>query len=156
VFLLLLLVLTRSICRMKNSTFTPLHHATNRNPWAYDGPKSSFIINYVIEGYNCLTFTQSDVAGIGVIISAVIQTLLTTAALIIVVYLDHQMDKNEVLKENKRLLWWRNSLRAFIRVSGDAALLTALALLISAFIQLPLTADRNSNLLAFQDAYFTL
>jgi hypothetical protein len=141
---------------MKNSTIPALYHAENSVPWAYDGPKSSFIINYVTNGYECINFTSPDIAGIGVILSTVIQTFLTTAALIAVVFLENQIAKRKDLDTDKRTTWWRNSLRAFIRVSGDTALITALALLIAAFVNLPLTSDQNRNLLHFQDAYFTL
>jgi hypothetical protein len=141
---------------MKNSTIPALYHAENSAPWAFDGPKSSFIINYVTNGYQCINFAMPDIAGIGVVLSTVIQTLLTTAALLAVVYLEYQTKKQKDLNKNKRYSWWRKSLRAFIRVSGDTALITALALLVSAFVNLPLTSDRDSNLLQFQDAYFTL
>jgi hypothetical protein len=141
---------------MKDSTIPALYHAENSAPWAFDGPKSSFIINYVTDGYQCINFAMPDIAGIGVVLSTVIQTIITTAALIAVVYLEYQVKKRKDLNNNRRHSWWRNSLRAFIRVSGDTALITALALLVSAFVNLPLTSDRNSNLLHFQDAYFTL
>jgi hypothetical protein len=139
------------------STRPTPHHAESSDPASYDGPKAAFIINYVPPGANCLDVAFPDIGGIGVVLSTVIQAFLTTVALIVVIYLDHSVKMKEAREVGcKKLKWWKSSLSAFIYISGDTALIYALALLISAYTNLRFTPDRTASLLHYQDAYFTL
>jgi hypothetical protein len=112
----------------------------------YDGRGiGGVIVNYVKSPDHCIDAANPDIGGIGNVLSAVTQTLLTTTALLIVTCLYDKLGER-----------WSHALTSFIATSGDTAAFVGFSLLISAFVNLPLTSDRNAKLLHFQDAYFSL
>jgi hypothetical protein len=103
----------------------------------------NFIYNYVTNKNDCLDTAQPDLGGIGNVLSAIVQTLLTTIALIVVTCLDKQFSEQ-----------WTHALTTFISVSGDTAAFLGISLLLSAYLNV--AADQKSPILHFNDAYLSL
>jgi hypothetical protein len=109
----------------------------------YDGP-NAFITNYVGLGADCIDFTNSDIGGIGVVLSAVVQAILSMTALILISCFYGLTKK------------WHIALQCYVLASADTAVISGAALLLSAYANLPLTSGSQRSPLDFQDAYFTL
>lgn len=145
---------------------TPRLSLGNFGDWDGRGP---WIYSYVPPGFECLT--NSDIAGIGVVLSAIIASLWTTFASLLVASLDlrymqstiftarrclqcsEQRFKSATLVQYAR---YRLLLSTTVVVLADAQVFTGFAMLLSAFINLSQVQMSNASLLDFQDQSFTL
>ncbi|KUJ15861.1 uncharacterized protein LY89DRAFT_735007 [Mollisia scopiformis] len=114
----------------------------------YDG-RGAWIYDFVAEGQTCPS--NSDIAGIGVVISSVLCSLYTALASILLAGLDARYGKSTT-----RYARCRHLLVTSVTVLADAQAFMGLALLTAAYLNLTQYQNANASVLDFQDAHFTL